>query len=126
MRLAAQLVAGLAAAAVGVLAWGYWNAARHADVQLQVNDHGLASRTQLYGTPHDVTLVLRDASGAALATARSVEPAGYLLAVHPDPAIGNCQHIARQPKYGECYGRYSAWLAGRRAATVLRVHRLDR
>src|SRR5262245_34644589 len=73
--------------------WGYWYSIRHASLQLRVDDYGLKSPTQSYGIPHGVSLVLRDASNAQLAVARSVEPLGYILAVHPDAAVGNCEQM---------------------------------
>ena len=38
---------------------------------------------------------------------------GYILAIHPDATIGNCEHLnqASQGDYAECYERYSAWSA---------------
>jgi hypothetical protein len=89
--------------------WGYWYSVHHADLNLRVDDYALKSPTQLYGVPHDVSLVLRDASNAQLAVAKSVEPLGYFLAVHPDAGIGNCQH--RKDDYSKCYEQYSAWSA---------------
>jgi hypothetical protein len=70
----------------------------------------LKSPTQLYGEPHAVSLVLRDSANSQLAVARSVEPIGYILAVHPDAAIGNCEQ--RKDDYAACYEQYSKWLAG--------------
>jgi hypothetical protein len=101
----------LAAAVVTALVplWGYWYSIRHAALQLRVDDYALKSPTQLYGTPHEVSLVLRDESNAQLAVAKSVEPLGYILAVHPDAAIGNCEH--RKDDYTACYEQYSAWSA---------------
>lgn len=103
---------GLTAAAVlavALPAWGYWFSLRHAYVSIRVEDYSLKSATLAYGTPHGATLSFRDESGAQLATARSVEPLGYILAVHPDAAIGNCEH--RVTDHAECYGEYSAWSA---------------
>jgi len=89
--------------------WGYWYAIRHASLQLNVNDYALKSPTQSYGSPHDVRLVLRDEANAQRALAKSVEPLGYILAVHPDAAIGNCEH--RKDDYSSCYEQYSKWSA---------------
>jgi len=93
--------------------WGYWYSIHHANLTLNVDDYALKSSTQRYGRPHAVGLVLRDASNAQLAIARSVEPIGYILAIHPDPAIGNCEHLNQAPQgeYGACYERYSEWVA---------------
>ena len=101
--LAAVVVTGL------VPLWGYWYSIRHASLELRVDDYALKSPTQLYGSPHDVSLVLRDESNAQLAVATSVEPIGYILAVHPDPAIGNCEQ--RKDDYAACYEQYSKWSA---------------
>jgi hypothetical protein len=104
------LLAAIAACALVPL-WGYWYSIRHADLQLYVNDSALKSPTQSYGNPHGVSLVFRDASNRELAVARSVEPMAYILAVHPDGAIGNCQHLTQQGGFGSCYARYSRWSA---------------
>ena len=90
--------------------WGYWYSLHHVNLTLRVEDYALKSPTQLYGDPHDVSLVLRDAANMQLAVARAVEPIGYILAVHPDAAIGNCEH--RKDDYAACYEQYSKWLAG--------------
>ena len=102
--------------------WGYWYSIRHASLNLRVDDYGLNSPTQLYGVPHNVTLVLRDASNHELAAARSIDPLGYILAVHPDAAIGNCEHLNQRPagEFAACYERYSRWSAGW-AASVRRA-----
>jgi len=89
--------------------WGYWYSIRHASLQLNVNDYALKTDRQLYGQPHDVRLVFRDSSGAQLAAAQSVEPLGYVLAVHPDPAIGNCEQ--RKADFADCYEQYSRWMS---------------
>src|SRR5262252_7458876 len=88
--------------------WGYWYSIHHAYLNVRIDDYALKSPTQLYGSPHGVSLVLRDAAHAQLAEARSVEPLGYILAVHPDAAIGNCEHLNRAPQgeYAACYDRY--------------------
>ena len=107
-----MLLLVLAACALVPL-WGYWYSIRHASLNLRVNDYALKSPAQSYGEPHDVGLVFRDASSRELALARSVEPAGYILAVHPDPAIGNCEHLNQRPQgeFADCYARYSKWSA---------------
>jgi hypothetical protein len=87
--------------------WGYWYSIHHAYLNLRVDDYALKSPTQRYGDPHDVRLVLRDASNTQLAVAKSVEPLGYILAVHPDAAIGNCEQ--RKDDYPACYEQYSKW-----------------
>jgi hypothetical protein len=105
-----------------VLAWGYWYSLNHASLQLRVDDYALKTENQAYGAPHGVTLTLRDHANLQLAVARSVEPAGYILAVHPRADIGNCAHrVIRQGDYSECYAQYSAWSA----TWAPRVHSAD-
>ena len=99
--------------------WGYWYALNHAALHLRVDDYGLKSPSRAYDTPHGVSLVLRDAANGQLAVARSVEPLGYILAVHPDSDVGNCERRGTgaapgqvsQADYAACYARYSAWSA---------------
>jgi hypothetical protein len=87
---AAVLLAAVAVSAL-VLFWGYWYSRNHASLQLRVDDYALKSERQAYGVPHGVTLTLRDRAKGQLAVARSVEPLGYILAVHPSADIGSCQ-----------------------------------
>ena len=109
----AWLIVPLAALAVCtlVLAWGYWHALNHASLNLRVDDYALSSERQAYGVPHGVTLTLRDQSNQPLAVARSVEPLGYILAVHPSADIGNCEGDGTSRDYAACYAQYSAWSA---------------
>jgi hypothetical protein len=104
--------------AVFVLGWGFWYSLRHADVQFHVDDYALSSQRAAYESPHNVTLSLRDRSNRVLAIARSVEPQGFILAVHPDSSIGNCQPTDQPPsaadwqaQYSACYEKYSRWSA---------------
>jgi hypothetical protein len=112
MRRLATLVIAAASAGALVLGWGYWHAVTHASLQIHVDDVGLRSSSQAYGTPHNVTVTFRDRTNVALAVARSIEPAGYLLAVHPDADVGTCEHRASRGEYSSCYEQYSAWSAG--------------
>lgn len=98
-------------AAAFVLGWGYWYSSRHADLQIVVEDYARRSTYSAFGSPHDVAITFRDQSGRQIAEARSVEPQGYMLALHPDASVGNCQHRNTQPDYSACYERYSAWAA---------------
>lgn len=107
----AQASLALAVVVALVLGWGYWYASHHADLQILVDDRALRNARGAYGSPHDVAVVFRDQSQRLLAEARSVKPEGYLLAHHPDAAVGNCQHRSRQPDYSACYKHYSAWSA---------------
>ena len=93
-----------------ILAWGYWHSATHASMSLRVEDYGLQTDRQIYGTPHGVTLTFFGTANEQLASARSVEPAGYVLAIHPDPSIGDCSKYQNsQQEYADCYSQYSAW-----------------
>jgi hypothetical protein len=112
MRVWAKALLAFFAVSALVLAWGYWYSLNHASLQLRVDDYALKSERQAYGEPHDVTLVLRDPANVQLAVARSVEPQGYILAVHPDNSVGNCQHsTGSHGDYAACYEQYSAWSA---------------
>ncbi len=106
-----------------VLAWGYWHSATHASISLRVHDYGLKSDRQRYGAPHEVTLTLYDKAAQHLAFAHSIEPAGYILLLHPDSKIGDCtKYQNSQQEYADCYSQYSAWASSRgdkvRTATV--------
>jgi hypothetical protein len=112
MRRWAKLALIVAAGGALVLGWGYWQAMTNASLHIHVDDVGLRSSSQIYGTPHDVTVTFRDRSNVALATAKSIEPAGYILAVHPNADIGTCEHRATRGDYSSCYEQYAAWSAG--------------
>jgi len=122
------LLAAVAISAL-VLFWGYRYSLSHASLQLRVDDYALKSERQAYGVPHGVTLTLRDSAKGQLAVARSVEPLGYILAVHPSADIGNCEHRGIRPSsgngsqgdYPSCYEQYSAWSA----TWAPRVHSAD-
>jgi len=115
----ATTILGAIAVSVLVLAWGYWYSLNHASLQLRVDDYAQKSERQAYGAPHGVTLTLRDHANVPLAVGRSVEPLGYILAVHPSADIGNCEHRGIRPSpgngsqgdYSACYKQYSAWSA---------------
>ena len=128
MRFRTKLALVSIAAGALVPAWGYWYSLKHASLNLRVDDYSLQSSTQSYGAPHNVTLTLRDQSNAQLAFARSVEPLGYILAMHPDSDIGNCEQpigtastLEYQRNYAACYAQYSAWSA----TWASRVHSAD-
>lgn len=126
MRIWATVLLVSTAAGTLVLGWGYWYAMNHASLNLRVDDYSLKSQHQAYGVPHDVTLTLRDQSNAQLAVARSVEPAGYILAVHSNSDIGNCEHrgisaSGSQGDHAACYEQFSAWSA----VWAPRVHSAD-
>jgi hypothetical protein len=127
MRAWANILLAAIAVSTLVLAWGYWYSLNHASLQLRVDS--LKSEHQAYGVPHGVTLTLRDKANLQLAVARSVEPLGYILAVHPSADIGNCEHRGIRPSpgngsqgaYSACYKQYSAWSA----TWAPRVHSAD-
>lgn len=129
MRIWANVLLAAAAVSTLLLAWGYWYSLNHASLQLRVDDYSLKSPHQAYGVPHGVTVTLRDNANVELAVARSVEPLGYILAVHPSPDIGNCEHRVMRPSsgngsqgdYSACYKQYSAWSA----TWAPRVHSAD-
>jgi hypothetical protein len=120
-------------AAIGVcviaLSWGYWHSQTHASLNLRVEDYGLKTDNLAYGTPHGVTLRFLGPAKEQLAVARSVEPLGYILAIHPKSEIGNCEHRgirttasqSSQSGYAKCYAEYSAW-ASEWAPLVRRAH----
>ena len=117
LRTLSRWLLGALGVASLALAWGYWHAQTHAGLSLQVQDHGLRTDRQLYGTPQGVTLQLLGPANEHLATARSVPPLGSLLVVHPNSAIGNCEHRGiRAPggpaapgDFEACYAALSAW-----------------
>lgn len=110
MRTSAKLFLAALAVMAGVLAWGYWHSATHVTLSLRVEDYGLQTDRQLYGTPHGVTLDFYGAGDELLASARSIEPAGYLLAIHPDSAIGDCaQYENSRERYAHCFTAHSTW-----------------
>lgn len=98
-------------AAALALAWGYWHSMSHASLNIRVDDYAMDADRIADRTPHDVTVVFRDQAHEQLAQARSVEPQGFILAVHPNAGIGNCQQRLglRAAHYAACYQEHSAW-----------------
>lgn len=110
MRTPAKMFLAAFAVMAGVLGWGYWHSATHVSLSLRVEDYGLQTDRQLYGTPHGVRLSFYGAAGEFLAAAHSIEPAGYVLAMHPDPSIGDCsQYENSREKYAHCFTAHSTW-----------------
>jgi hypothetical protein len=108
MPRAFKFLLAAAAALACALAWGFWHASTHVYLAVRVDDYGLRNDRLIYASPHNVSLSFFDEAGKLLANARSIEPAGYILAVHPDASIGDCsQH--KQPDYARCHDQYSAW-----------------
>jgi len=103
----------MAVGATCVLGWGFWYSVNHAVVYFSINDYALQTPKRLYGSPQGVYLVLRDALDNDLAIARSIEPQGYILAVHPNHEIGDCSQASdSQVDYSACFKHYSTWLSG--------------
>lgn len=101
---------GLAAAA---LSWGYWYSASHYVLHLRVEDYGLKTDRRAFAAPHDVALTYFSAEGSVLASARSVEPLGFLVPVHPDPKIDDCRQFERdRQQFARCFERQSSWVSG--------------
>lgn len=105
----------------GAMAWGYWHASTHAALYFEIHDYGLAAKHLAYGSPHHATLELFDAKRTRLAVAKTVEPYGYLSALHP--TLEDCSSLqgAGGEAYSSCYSSYSrwasAWAARARTAT---------
>lgn len=129
MRRAVLIALTFVMIGVIVVAWGYWYSINHAALSVLVDDYALKTERQAFGVPHGVALTFRDKSGAAIAVASSVEPQGFILAVHPNAAIGNCQPSLKprtagdssQSNYSECYEDYSKWVS----SWAPRVHDAD-
>ena len=112
MKLFGKVLLIVFAGAASVLGWGFWYSLNHAVVYFSVHDYGLKSARQRYGEAHDVFLVLRDAANEPLAEAHSIEPQGYILAIHPDRQIGDCrQYEGSRAGYASCFKQYSRWLS---------------
>jgi hypothetical protein len=92
----------------------------HASLNIRVDDYAMHTDRIAYGAPHDVTVVFLDEANEQLAHAHSIEPHRYILAVHPNAEIGNCQqglerHPASSPGsqigYAACYQKHSSWVS---------------
>ena len=104
------IVLGIGSAA---LAWGYWYSAFHYALNIRIEDFGLKTEQQAYGSPHAVSLTYFGDEGTVLAYAHSVEPVGYFVPIHPDPKISDCRQFENdQGKYADCYDLRSAWVSG--------------
>lgn len=119
MRALRRLAFTLAALFALAMLWGYWHSRTHAAVQISVRDTGLRTPDRAWADPHDVRIRFFAVNGDFLAAAHSIEPQGYILAVHPDADIGDCTTYggasgagARKHKtYSECYAAASKWFA---------------
>jgi hypothetical protein len=110
MHTSVKIILGAVSLSVIALSWGYWHSQTYAYLNLRVDDYGLKSENSLYGEPHGVTLKLLGAAGEELAVARSVEPDGYIVPIHPSPEIGNCRHRVNS-NYSSCFNDHSAWVS---------------
>jgi hypothetical protein len=112
MKVRTRIALGIFVLLTGVLAWGYWHVSTHAFLNIQINDYGLSTENQLYGSPHHATLELFDSSQSPLAVAKTVEPYGYVTALHP--TLGDCTSVQGKGggEYSACYSKYSYWASG--------------
>jgi hypothetical protein len=99
-----------------LLADWIWERRRGADlaeVRIEVRDYGAKSDKQAYGQPHDIRIHFLNAKNELLAAAHSVESLGYIMAIDPDPAIGNCRHRQSDASdYESCVEDYFLWAGG--------------
>jgi hypothetical protein len=109
-----RVLSALVLIAVGMLFYGDWRSSTHAAVNIRIEDYGMRTSQQLYGSPHPAAVEFFSEQGNSLAKALSVEPLGYLLAVHPDAEIRDCrqyQGSARRKDYARCFDAHSRWVA---------------
>jgi hypothetical protein len=112
---ARRFVALAAFAFAAMLGWGWWHASTHASLNIQLEDRGLATDHAAFATPEDARLELFDASGSLLATARVVQPYGYVSAMHPE--LGDCSTSPpsgaddTDRTYASCFAEWSRWAA---------------
>lgn len=109
----ACLLLGLALG--GALAWGWWQAAKHANVDVTMHD--AAPKTSNKTSAHFafVELELTDGEGLVLARAAPAGLDGYPSIVHP--AFGDCRRfeqeldkgIAARTAWDECHGALTLW-----------------
>ncbi len=101
-----------------MLGWGWWHAHTHASVHVAVNDIALQTPQRRWAALDAGELVLRDASGRALAHGRISAPYGSVD--FTDAAAGNCARFERQAPYDAaaragwqaCFESLSRWQAG--------------
>ena len=101
-----------------MLGWGWWHAQTHASVHVAINDVALKTRQRLWAELKSGELVLRDATGRALAHGRITGP--YGIVEFTDAAAGDCGRFERQVPYDaaaragwqSCFESLSRWQAG--------------
>lgn len=133
MSLVLRALAAIMLSIVALLGWGYWRSSTHASLNLRIEDEGLRTERQRYGSPHPATIELLDDDGAILATVKSIEPLGYFQAFHPNPDIQSCGQYDgydRREHYARCFAVHSRWVAGwaprvRRARVTVGECRLE-
>jgi hypothetical protein len=98
------------AAAALICGWGYWRVSTRADVHVAVHDVALRTDRQRYGSIIAGELAFKDASGAAVATARIDESLGIVSMIHP--IVGDCRPEERVggEAWRDCYEMQSRWL----------------
>lgn len=119
MRTRTIVLTTIALAFVAGNGWALWHVLTHTAIHITVNDYGLATVNRRYGDPHDVQLGLLDGAGRMVANARTVEPQGYFVVVHPDPSIADCRRnqgsgastSTGQQSYRECFKELSRWVS---------------
>lgn len=113
-RSVALVAVGAGALIAAVLARGYWHAATHAVLDVEINDVSLRTDRQAYGPVRAAGLTFRDAGGTVLATGRIDD--GVLAIAHP--TIGDCRREERAASssrdamaaWDRCFATKSRWL----------------
>ena len=116
MRGAWKALWAVAAVAVAALGWGYWHAATHGALDVQVHDLALKNDGQAYGRVSRAELAFIDAAGTVLASGSAGEPYGMVSIRHP--AIGDCRREEREAfaspqameNWRQCFETQSRWL----------------
>ena len=95
---------------MAVVGWGYWRVSSYGYAHVSLYDVSLKSDKQLYGWVREADVVFRDATGAALGTARVDKPLGMVSIIHP--TVGDCRREERQggETWSECFDTQSRWL----------------
>lgn len=81
---------GLVAAVLGGFVWSFVYSAQHADLYIEVQDMGLAGEDLASRLAGGLSMAFHGPDGETLAHGHSIEPAGYILPIHPDTSIGDC------------------------------------
>jgi hypothetical protein len=104
---------GIAALVAAALGYGWWQAHTHADVWLQVKNHAARAPGQLWANAVDARVVMRDASGGALAEATLEAPQGLPRWTGPHGAAIDCGAAQAQGgrAWRDCWERQARWMA---------------